>query len=141
MKKLILLTILSLPLAAQANPSDVPAQWPRAVDARLTPQYRTCMGSGAAAQGQTLAMKRCQVAEIERQDGRLNQAYMMVMKRLSPKRKAALRQSERAWIGKRDRICQAAAARYRGGSAAGIEAQACYLRETIARTLWLERYR
>lgn len=134
MMKLILTAALALPTAAQA-------QWPKAVEARLTKQYHHCMTSGAAAQGQTLAMKVCQSEEIERQDARLNQAYVMVMKRLSPRRKAVLRQSERAWIAQRDKGCMAAAKTYEGGTASGLEYQGCYLRETIARTLWLERYR
>lgn len=134
MKKLILIAALIVPLAAQA-------QWPKAVEARLTRQYQNCTASGAAAQGQTLAMKVCQGEEIERQDARLNQAYVMVMKRLSAKRKGALRQSERAWIRNRDRGCMAKAKAYEGGTAAGLEYQGCYLRETIERTLWLERYR
>lgn len=133
MKALILVAALALPATAQA-------QWPKAVEARLTRQYDDCMASGAAAQGQTLAMNVCQSEEIERQDARLNQAYVMVMKRLSPKRKATLRQSERAWIARRDKGCMAAARTYEGGTAAGLEYQGCYLRETIARTLWLERY-
>jgi uncharacterized protein YecT (DUF1311 family) len=134
MKTSILLAALAMPLAAQA-------QWPKPVEARLTREYRDCMAGGAAAQGQTLAMKVCQSEEIERQDARLNQAYAMVMRRLSPKRKAALRRSERAWIARRDARCEAAARRYEGGTASGLEYQGCYLRETIARTLWLERYR
>lgn len=134
MRLLILIAALGTPLAAQA-------QWPKSVEARLTRQYDRCMATGDAARGQTVAMKECNGAEIERQDARLNQAYVMVMKRLSAPRKAALRQSERAWIKARDRKCLAAAAVYQGGTAAGLEYQGCYLRETIARTLWLERYR
>ncbi|WP_119184567.1 lysozyme inhibitor LprI family protein [Sphingomonas turrisvirgatae] len=134
MKKLILLAALMVPVAAQA-------QWPKPVEARLTATYRQCMASGAAALGQTLAMNVCQSEELERQDARLNQAYVMVMKRLSPRRKASLRRSERAWIAQRDRSCKAAADRYAGGTAAPLEFQGCQLRMTIERTLWLERYR
>lgn len=134
MKKLILLAALAVPLAAQA-------QWPKPVEARLTAKYRSCMATGAAALGQTLAMTVCQSEEIERQDARLNQAYIMVMKRLPAKRKASLRRSERDWIRQRDRGCKAAAAAYQGGTAAGLELQGCVLRTTIERPLWLERYR
>lgn len=129
-----------LPLIAAALAAPAAAQWPAAVERRLTRTYTDCMTGGAAARGQTLAMNDCTAAEIERQDARLNQAYVTVMKRLPAKRKAALRNSERQWIARRDRTCRAAAARFGGGTGAGLEYGQCMLRETIARTLWLEDY-
>lgn len=117
------------------------AQWPKAVDARLTREYNRCQNSGDAARGVTPAMNACYTQEIDRQDARLNQAYVMVMKRLPARRKAALRASERAWIGKRNAECKAAADSYDGGTGASLEYNGCYLRHTIERTLWLEKYR
>ncbi len=134
MKAFLAVLALAAPLAAHA-------QWPKAVEARLTRDFDRCMKSGDAARGQTLAMFECNSAEIERQDQRLNQAYRMVMGRLSAPRKTRLRQSERAWITGRDRDCKAAARQAGGGTASGLEYQGCFLRATIERTIWLERYR
>lgn len=134
MKKLILVAALSFPFAAQA-------QWPKSVETRLSRSYQMCMNGGDAGRGQTLAMAECQRAEIDRQDARLNQAYTMVMRRLPATRKAALRQSERNWIRQRDRQCDAAQRKFAGGTMAILEYRGCILRQTIERTLWLERYR
>lgn len=91
------------------------------VEQRYAPNYNKCLNSGQAAEGVTSAMVECNVAETRIQDGRLNQAYKMVMTRLPANRKDQLRLSERNWIKARD---------------AG-----CILDETIKRTMFLERYR
>ena len=134
--RIILTPILPLSIAAPAS-----AEWPAAVERRLTRSYTHCMANGAAGRGQTLAMNNCTSAEIARQDARLNQVYKAVMKRLGPKRKAALRTSERQWVARRDRTCRTAAEAFGDGSGAGLEHGQCILRETIARTIWLENHR
>lgn len=128
--------ILIVPLLALAAPAA--AQWPADVEARVTPEYKTCQASGDAAKGITYAMMNCLGTEIDVQDDRLNAAYRTTMQRT--KRKTALRAAQRGWIKERDTKCRAAAERG-GGSAAGLEGNGCILRETIARTIWLEKYR
>lgn len=103
--------------------------------------YESCMASGDAAQGITSGIMDCTGEEIDRQDARLNQAYVMVMRRLPPARKAALREAERRWIRARDARCRKQAASEGGGSLAGILYNECILGETVERRLWLERYR
>jgi len=134
--RIILSPVLLLTLATPTA-----AEWPATVEGRLTRSYTHCMATGAAARGQMLAMNDCAVAEIARQDTRLNQAYKAAMQRRGPKQKAALRTSERHWIARRDRTCRTAAEAFDGGSGAGLEYGQCILRETIARTIWLENQR
>ncbi len=134
------LTALALlPAIVLATPAA--AQWKPAVEARITPAYKDCMAGDDAARGVTPAMTACTHAEVERQDARLNQAYVMVMKRLPATRRPALRTSQRQWIKRRDANCQKAAAAMEGGTGASLEFLGCMMRETIERTLWLEKYR
>lgn len=83
----------------------------------------------------------CNNAEMEIQDGRLNQAYKMVMQALPADRKAELRQSERLWIKQRDATCEAQAAVEEGGTLWHVIHSSCLLDETIKRRLFLERFR
>lgn len=115
------------------------AQWPAPVERALSREYNACMNREAA--GTTSGMMSCSGAEIDRQDARLNQAYRMTMQRLKPVRQARLRADERAWIARRERTCRAEARTYEDGTAGALNFSQCTLRETIARRLWLERYR
>lgn len=131
--------ISMIALAAIALPAF--AQWPAPVERALSKTYNDCMASGAAAQGVTSGMMSCSGDEIGRQDARLNQAYRMTMQRLPRARQATLRTRQRAWIKRRDATCRREADVYQGGTAAALNLSQCILRETIARRLWLERYR
>ncbi len=111
------------------------------IENRHTKTYNDCLGSGDAAQGVQPAMNACVADEYIRQDGRLNQAYVMVMKRLKPAGKSKLRMSQRTWINERDKICDAETAQYSGGSIAPLIFHNCMTNETIKRTMWLEKYR
>lgn len=111
------------------------------IDRRYTPAYKSCLDSGEAARGVQYAMNDCANSEYERQDARLNQAYVMVMRRLVPPAKLRLRALQRDWIKTRDRKCTADSAEYRGGSIAPMIFSLCLTDETIRRTLWLETYR
>lgn len=117
------------------------AQWPAPVERALSREYNDCMARGDAARGATAAMRECSGAEMERQDARLNQAYRMTMQRLPKARQAKLRTAQRAWIRQRDRTCTREALPFHGGTMAPLTHGQCALRETIARRLWLERYR
>src|SRR4051812_26644115 len=57
----------------------------------LSREYHRCLGANPS----NAEMGQCLELEIERQEGRLNQAYRMVMARLPAPRKAALLTSER----------------------------------------------
>jgi uncharacterized protein YecT (DUF1311 family) len=129
-----LLTLL-LMAASASSPTNADIQ------RRYTPAYKACLDSGDAAQGVQYAMNECANSEYERQDGRLNQAYVMVMRRLAPPAKVKLRTLQRAWIKTRDGKCTAESAEYQGGSIAPMIYSLCLTDETIRRTLWLETYR
>lgn len=133
----------ALLVVAMACAGSVPAgaQTAKQVDARYSRDYDRCLKTGDAARGVTSAMMDCTGLENERQDARLNQAYKMVMTRLSPKAKGVLRTSQRNWIKQRDARCRSAAAEMEGGSASGLIFSGCFLDETVKRTMWLERYK
>lgn len=128
-----LVSIAALPMAAHAQSK---AQ----VERRYSKDYKQCMATGDAANGVTAGIMDCNGSEIDRQDARLNQAYKMVMLRLSAGKKVELRGAERAWIGQRDARCNRAASVEEGGSLAQIIYSQCILDETIKRTMWLESY-
>jgi uncharacterized protein YecT (DUF1311 family) len=105
----------------------------------FSPAYDECIGSGDAANGVTAAMMDCIGAEIERQDAQLNQAYRMVMSRLTSAQQTALRSSERTWIKARDARCKAGGDG--GGSLDGVLYANCILDATAQRVRFLETYR
>lgn len=112
------------------------------VEQRYTPTYNRCLNTGEAAQGATFAVVECNTNETRIQDGRLNQAYKMVMTRLPANRQEQLRQSERNWIKARDAQCSKQAREDGGGGTMGEEIYSgCILDETIKRTMFLEQYR
>lgn len=126
-----------LSIAAVSASSGI-AQTQAQIERRNTQEYNQCMD---ASEGVTVAMMDCIGAEIERQDARLNQAYVMVMRPLPRAKKDRLRGLQRAWIRQRDAKCSRAAAEDGGGSMAGITYAGCILDETIRRTIYLENYK
>lgn len=113
------------------------AQTQAQIERRYTPEYNQCMD---ASEGVTAAMMDCIGAEIDRQDARLNQAYVMVMRPLPRAKKDRLRGLQRTWIRQRDAKCSRVAADDGGGSLAGVTYAGCILDETIRRTIYLETY-
>ncbi|USI72193.1 lysozyme inhibitor LprI family protein [Sphingomonas morindae] len=99
-----------------------------------------CLGSGAAAQGVTLAMAACFGADYRRADATLNATYRAVMRRLPPARQAMLRAAQRDWIGRRDAACPLSTAPG-AGTIEQLNRPACLAKQTRARTAWLRRYR
>jgi uncharacterized protein YecT (DUF1311 family) len=131
-----LVALGALPVSAQRAATEAE------IAARYTPGLERCLNSGAALQGVTPAMRKCNADELAIQDARLNAAYRAAMLRLAPNRRDTLRASERAWVIARDRNCQAEAAREGGGGTmTPVVLGGCLLHETISRTIWLERYR
>lgn len=103
-----------------------------------TPALDRCLNSGEAAQGVTPAMAACFADDYKVADGELNRAYGAAMQRLSTRKKAALRTSQRAWIKRRDAVC----ARVTGpdkGTMQRLEYPQCLAKETRTRTAWLKR--
>lgn len=128
-------------LAVAGIAASAHAQWEPEVERRLSPEYGACQESGEAAQGVTAAMMSCLGEENDRQDARLNQAYRMVINRLSTSGKTKLRQSQRSWIKSRDAAAKKVGEAAGGGSAAGLEYSSTILHQTIRRIIWLEKYR
>jgi uncharacterized protein YecT (DUF1311 family) len=128
-------------LLALVGASPAVGQTRTQIQARYSADYGRCMKSGDAANGVTAAIMDCNGNEIDRQDARLNQAYKMVMTRLTAPQKTTLRVSERTWITQRDALCHRASSAESGGSLEGIIYSGCILDETIKRLVWLEAYR
>ena len=106
-------------------------------DAILSHDYHRCIKQDPSNAG----LGQCLELESERQEGRLNQAYRMVMARLPAARKSALLKSERAWVSARKRECDAVYREMEGGTGAGPAQLTCESVRAAERTGWLERYR
>lgn len=114
------------------------AQTQAQIEKRYSRDYTQCID---ASDGMTSEIQDCNGAEIDRQDARLNQAWVMVMRPLGPAKKTALRTAQRTWIKQRDAKCSRAAAAEGGGSMGDLIYSGCYLDETIKRTIFLENYK
>jgi uncharacterized protein YecT (DUF1311 family) len=102
--------------------------------------YARCMNSEAALQGIQPALNGCARDEYQRQDRRLNMTYQAAMATQPDRARTSLRQLQRRWIVKRDRVCLAKRSEYEGGSMAPLVYFTCMMDETIMRTTWLRRY-
>jgi uncharacterized protein YecT (DUF1311 family) len=128
----ILLLMLGLGAAAPAAATD------DIYDARhLSAEYHRCFAQDSS----TAGMGQCLELELERQDGRLNQAYRMVTMRLPAPRKAQLLTSERAWVKARKRECDRAYREMEGGTGDGAAYLMCMSVRASERTAWLEKFR
>jgi uncharacterized protein YecT (DUF1311 family) len=124
--------ILTLPASAKSNLE---------IKRRYSAIFDQCMNTGEAARGISSAMNDCTFAEMELQDKRLNQAYKERMARLNSKQKLGLRNEERRWIKSRKKDCDAVYDSYQGGSIAPLVYGTCMIDTTIARTIWLEKFK
>ncbi len=98
------------------------------IEKRYSQGYMDCLYNGDN------TTDLCASDEYKIQDGRLNQAYIMVMNRQNKAGKAKLRAFQRALIVNRDANCK------KNSSVATVESE-CKINETIAQTIWLEKYR
>ena len=89
----------------------------------------------------TYDMNNCAGDELSKQDGRLNQAYVMVMRSLPEAKKTNLRTLQRTWIKQRDAKCERERNQYGGGSMSTGAFLSCQIDETIKRVIYLENYR
>ncbi len=112
--------------------------WTPAEEARLSADYTHCVDAAA---GATPATIECTRTESAGRDADLNRTYRATLKWLAAPAQAALRKRQRAWIHERDATCQKAWDEAGGGEVSELEHAACVFRETIARTMILERSR
>ena len=101
--------------------------------------YRTCMASGEAASGVTVAVMSCTGDELARQDATLNQLYRAAMARLPTGAGASLKAQERAWIKSRDAQCHQQMEDAGGGTLSEVVYSKCELDQTITRVATLSR--
>ena len=131
-----------LPVAVILGPSTAHATNKTPIEQRYSSTYTRCMNTGDAGQGITSGMIACTETERNFQDGKLNQAYKMVISRLPAIRQDELRRSERNWIKTRDAICaKELTGEFSGGSMSRVTWLGCLVDETIKRTITLEHYR
>ena len=130
--KTILLLILVLAAAAPAAATGGGYR-----DTLLSREYHRCIKEDPSNAG----LGQCLELESERQEGRLNQTYRMVMARLPTARKTALLNSERSWVNARKRECDAVYREMEGGTGAGVAQLMCESVRAAERTNWLERFR
>ena len=118
MKRTLLcaLALVSLTLAAPA----APAQKERKID--------PCEGYGSQAEASACAYKKYKAADAE-----LNKVYGQLAAVLDAEDKAALKESELAWIKYRDSTCVFEASQYKGGTMRPMIESFCLERVTKAR--------
>jgi uncharacterized protein YecT (DUF1311 family) len=63
-----------------------------------------------------MAINDCAIGELQAADAKLNAEYKKMMGEFSPELTKTLREAERAWVVFRDKLCEARAAAYEGGS-------------------------
>ena len=95
----------------------------------LSQEYSACLDK---AKGVTVDMMDCIAAETRRQDTRLNENYKTLSSKVSPRRKRALLDAQRAWVRFRDANCDFYADP-EGGTSARLSASECLLNATADR--------
>lgn len=80
---------------------------PAQVERRYAPAVNRCIESSGYGDAE---ITECYNLEFSVQDGRLNQIFKMVLRRLPAVRKPVIKNGERAWIKTRDVVCQRHAA-------------------------------
>lgn len=132
MSKLALAVALLVGVTTSATASDEMFD-----QARLSRAYHQCLGRDPS----NSDIGQCIEAERERQEARLNEAYRMVMARLAPPRRVALRASERAWVRSRQGECDRVYREMEGGTGDGIALDTCMSVRAAERTARLEALR
>ncbi|WP_191832344.1 lysozyme inhibitor LprI family protein [Pseudomonas fluorescens] len=101
---------------------------PFAVAQSDSPAYSQCMQTAQS----TLDMNNCNVAEIERQDARLNSEYKKAKAALEPTQQTQLLEAQRLWIKYRDANCKLYYS-LTGGTIDQLNGAGCVLDMTKAR--------
>jgi uncharacterized protein YecT (DUF1311 family) len=133
-KQLLALLVIAGALPVFAGPGRAFSADLKEVEAHHTKAYRDCPGFKS---GVDPEMIDCITAETDIQDKRLNAAYARALAVLSPKRKTALREAQRAWVAYRDKWCGITYDED-SGSLERIEADQCVLEQTVLQTMNLE---
>jgi uncharacterized protein YecT (DUF1311 family) len=108
-----------------------------AADTYYSKTFTACMAAAVS----TYAMRDCQGAEYATWDKALNQVYQALIASRSPAEKTQLRNDERAWLRRTKASCDHAGDGEAGGTLQPIEVEACYLDQTILRTVYLRGLR
>jgi uncharacterized protein YecT (DUF1311 family) len=96
-------------------------------------QTQPCEGSGSQAEASACAHEEYKAADAE-----LNRVYGQLAGVLDAEDKAALKESELAWIKYRDTACVFESSQYKGGTMRGMIESFCLARVTKARTAELK---
>lgn len=120
----------------EPSPSPTPTE-PTAeqVRAQYSAALQTCLDTGDAAKGVSIAMGACFNGELATQDAQLNAAYKQAMDARAGDDRTALRDHQRAWIRERDAQCREQAT---GGTIDLVEIPGCLLEETVRRRMALQ---
>jgi uncharacterized protein YecT (DUF1311 family) len=105
------------------------------IEARYSDTFSECTRDALA----TADTVFCLTKEAEIQEPKLEKAYAATLKRLTPKRKAALRSAQANWRKEAQAKCDEAAAGLEFERVAEAERGQCMLDATIRRTIELER--
>ncbi|MFX4423944.1 lysozyme inhibitor LprI family protein, partial [Acinetobacter baumannii] len=92
----------------------------------------------ARAQGSYTRILRCQGAELQLQEARLNAAYSALRRRSTNAQRRSLHASEIEWLNLRERKCQSSESH---GHSDLVDSRECRLDETVRRIAWLNRHR
>jgi uncharacterized protein YecT (DUF1311 family) len=125
MKRTILCALLVALCAAVAAAVGAGAQKQR--------QTQPCEGRGSQAEASACAHEEYKAADAE-----LNRVYGQLAGVLDAEDKAALKESELAWIKYRDTACVFESSQYKGGTMRGMIESFCLARVTKARTAELK---
>ena len=101
-----------------------------------TQAYKDCMDQAG---GIEVEMMDCNSAEYERQDNELNRTYQRVLATLPPDQKIQLRDDERAWLKRIDKLCNSDDPA-EGRDVARENAIGCNISERESRILYLRRF-
>lgn len=119
-------------LAMFVSPTAAAAE-PGTYDRYYSQTYKDCKKAAET----SLDQVGCTSNELNFQEGRINQAYLMVMRHLPQAEKKALRTYQRQWIAFKGRKCTMGDLPAMGWSY-GVAVRACEIDETIKRRLQLE---
>lgn len=122
--RLLMLAVSSIGLWSSAS-----ATAPIAGEKIGTEVYQRCLDQHDDQRG----IEDCQQQEIERADARLGQTYQQALKRLNPRDKSELRESERGWIKLRDSTCALIAQPFANGTIHLSVFNECRIEQTYRR--------
>jgi uncharacterized protein YecT (DUF1311 family) len=106
-------------------------------DRGLSRDYHRCLGPNPS----NAELGQCLEIEADLQESWLNAAYKRKMASLPAARREALRASERLWVKRRERECEAAYDAMEGGTGAGPARLTCLASGAAARIRWIAAFR